>query len=68
MLTKVEISTRLYESNFGRKPRGFGLWYFRVSNGVLFTHAGTFVEAKRAARHYVRQQGNMREAFIQLCG
>jgi len=39
----------------GRKPRGYGLWCFRMPDGVTFCQEGTFPRAKQAAAAHARR-------------
>jgi len=55
MNPEVEFSTSRYEWVHGRKPRGYGLWYFRMPDGVTFSREGTFPQAKQAAAAHARQ-------------
>ena len=65
MSLQVEISTARYEYAHRRKPRGFGLWYFRMPDGLTFSFAGTYAQASREA---ARRAGvNGRAAPILLC-
>lgn len=36
MSVTIEFSTSRYERLHGRKPRGYGLWYFRMPDGRTF--------------------------------
>ncbi|QNT70980.1 hypothetical protein [Defluviicoccus vanus] len=49
MATSITISTQRYERIFGRKPQGFGLWYFQFPGGRVFTHLGFYAAASQAA-------------------
>lgn len=49
MRASIDISTYRYEWAHRRKPRGYRLWYFRMPDGVTFSHAGTYSEARQAA-------------------
>lgn len=49
MANKCEISTIAYEQRHGRKPRGYGLWYFRLPGGLTFSYPGGYRAAARAA-------------------
>jgi hypothetical protein len=46
---KFEVSTIAYEQRYGHKPRGFGLWYFRLPGGLTFSYTGGYHAAARAA-------------------
>lgn len=55
----MEFNTTRYEADYGRKPRGFGHWAFALANdpepNAIFWHAGTYAEAKKAARaHFAK--------------
>lgn len=65
MSKNVEISTAFYESAHHRKPRGFGLWYFRMPDGLTFSFAGTYVRATRAAVERARVPDRLTR--IHLC-
>jgi hypothetical protein len=66
MASSIEISTRRYERVHGRKPKGFGLWYFQLPGGRLFTCPGSFEYACRAAADHVRA-AHLSAALIQVC-
>lgn len=49
----IEFLTREYEAEHGRKPRGYGWWYFTFE-GMDFSATGTLTEAKRACKQHIR--------------
>ncbi len=54
MTDDIEISTYRYEWAHRHKPRGYGLWYFELPGGVVFSYLGSFAEARRAAARFAR--------------
>lgn len=68
MTAKVEFSTIRYEMVHGRKPRGYGLWYFLIPGGVTFSHQGTYPQAKQAAATYTQRICVVTVARVQVCG
>lgn len=54
--TKLNVSTSHFEWAHGRKPRGRGLWMFRVrywdGREGSYEFNGTYTEAKRALREF----------------
>lgn len=67
MMTTIKVSTRRYEQVYGRKPRGYGLWYFQLPDGGTFTHSGLYSDASRAARAHVRRLSALPMIYVQLC-
>lgn len=51
----VEFTTSRYERLHGRKPRGFGLWYFCMPDGRMFVHSGYYHVSRRAASAHARK-------------
>ncbi len=49
MNSNLFVSTITYEQRHGRKPRGYGLWYFRMPGGLTFSYPGGYQAAARAA-------------------
>lgn len=68
MACKVVVSTVGYEQLHGRKPRGYGLWYFRLPGGLTFSHPGTYGAALRVATVHARRIGESNLVRMQLCG
>lgn len=58
----VRTNTRQFEASHGRKPKGYGLWWFDVEAEGLgwaerlgsCTATGTYTEAQRAATKHAR--------------
>ena len=55
----VRVRTGHFESSWGHKPRGAGLWWFEPdrSGGVQFTHRGPYSKAKREAIKWAAEHG-----------
>ncbi len=49
----MEFSTREYEREHGKAPKGFGYWGFEFE-GYTFWHSGTYTQAKKACRTDVK--------------
>lgn len=49
----IIFTTREYEAEHGRKPRGYGYWWFSFE-GFEFQAKGTLTEAKKACRRHIR--------------
>jgi hypothetical protein len=47
-IRRVTVSTRQYEASHGHKPRGRGLWAFKIGERTGFI-TGTYTEAKNEA-------------------
>lgn len=58
MMGTLEVSTIAYEQRYGRKPRGYGLWYFRLPGGLTFTYPGRYQTAARAAAAFAGRLRN----------
>lgn len=43
------VSTRKFEFTHGRKPRGFGYWFFIDNLGATHEFRGLFTDAKKSA-------------------
>jgi len=67
MHVTIEVSTRRYEQVYGRKPRGYALWYFRLPGGGTFAHPGLYSAAARAACAHARRQSPVSVVHLQLC-
>ena len=55
------FTTNKFEASHGRKPKGFGCWAFQLgaeSTNLFFAPAGTFTEAKKAAKAEALAQGH----------
>ena len=51
---KIEFSTRNYEWTYGKSPRGRGGWWFFFEGTYEFSYVGTYAEAKKACRDYIK--------------
>ena len=70
-MTKVDISTRIFERSHGRKPRGRGGWAFILMDGsreveTFFTPSMTFSDAKVWAKAHARQNFTAPSGEIEL--
>jgi hypothetical protein len=68
MPVTVEFSTSRYERLHGRKPRGYGLWYFRMQDGRTFVHPGYYYVSRRAMKAHARQIAVDTVMRVQVCG
>lgn len=69
----MRVETWKYEYAHGKKPRGFGLWWFdivlnydssdRLLSFTTLTFTGSYTEAKRAAVKQAKQL-KAREVFV----
>ena len=50
----IEFSTRDYEWEYGKQPRGRGYWWF-FFEGYEFSTCGTYGEAKKLCKDYIKQ-------------
>lgn len=50
---KIEFSTRDYQWTYGKQPKGRGYWFF-FFEGYEFSASGTYAEAKKACKEYVK--------------
>ena len=48
------ISTESYEFAHGKRPRGYGLWAFKI-NGSLEFFQGTYGNTVKMAKEYARE-------------
>jgi hypothetical protein len=64
----IEFSTSRYEHLHGRKPRGYGLWYFRMPDGRTFVHPGCYHESRRAVAAQARRVAADAVTRVQVCG
>jgi hypothetical protein len=55
MSVTIEFTTSRYERLHGRKPRGYGLWYFCMPDGRTFVHPGCYHISRRAALAHARK-------------
>jgi hypothetical protein len=68
MSVTVEVSTSRYERLHGRKPRGYGLWYFRMPDGRTFVHSGCYYASCRAAKAHARKIAANAAMHLQVNG
>lgn len=66
MLGTLEVSTITYELRHGHKPRGYGLWYFRLPGGLPFSYPGHYRAAARAAAAFADRLGHAADEPIRL--
>jgi hypothetical protein len=52
----MRVETNEYEFSHGRKPRGLGVWAFRIGEETVFI-TGTFTTAKSLAAKNARAKG-----------
>lgn len=52
----MAVSTTKYEWIYGKAPRGFGMWAFKVGHEEVF-FTGKYAEAKKQAIAYAKEQG-----------
>jgi hypothetical protein len=64
----IEFSTSRYERLHGRKPRGYGLWYFRMPDGRTFAHPGYYYVSRRAVKAHARHFAVDTVMRVQVCG
>lgn len=50
---KVTVWTSRYEWVYGKKPRGFGTWFFKIGDNE-FPIVGNYSEAKKKASQIAR--------------
>lgn len=50
---KIEFATGKYRYAYGHEPKGRGWWWFTFE-GYEFQATGTYTEAKKACRAYVK--------------
>jgi hypothetical protein len=68
MSVTIEFSTSRYERLHGRKPRGYGLWYFRMPDGRTFVYPGSYYVSRRAVKAQARQIAADTVMRVQVCG
>lgn len=64
-LSTIMVSTRLYEIDYGRSPKGRGSWAFSIGNTqgyddatkAFFTNSMTYKEAVKVAKKEAQKQG-----------
>lgn len=52
----MAVSTTTYEWVYGKAPRGFGMWAFKIGYEEKF-FTGKYGEAKKQAIAYAKEQG-----------
>lgn len=52
----MAISTTVYEWTYGKAPRGYGLWYFKIGHEEK-AFSGKYGDAKKQAIAYAKEQG-----------
>jgi hypothetical protein len=67
MTARIEFSTSRYEQVYGRKPRGYGLWYFCLPGGVTLSQPGVYAEAARAVAARLSSTCTAGRVRIQVC-
>jgi hypothetical protein len=67
MSVNVEISTARYEWAHHRKPRGYGLWYFRMPDGRTLCVHDTYGRAERLAAARARSLVSDPPVCVLLC-
>lgn len=67
MVSEVEIITARYEWAHHRKPRGYGLWYFRMPDGRTLCVPGSYAQARRLAADRARRIVDEAPACVLLC-
>ena len=68
MSVSIEFSTSRYERLHGRKPRGYGLWYFRMPDGRTFVHPGSYYVCRRAVEAQAQRMAADTVMRVQVCG
>ena len=68
MSVTIEFSTSRYERLHGRKPRGYGLWYFRMPDGRTFVHPGSYDVCRRAVEAQAQRIAADTVMRVQVCG
>lgn len=58
----MTISTTTYEWIYGKAPRGFGMWAFKIGNEEKF-FTGKYAECKKQAIAYAKENG---EHYIEV--
>lgn len=57
VIMPVAVSTEEYEFSHGRKPKGYGLWWFATDRTPEFSYTGNYGEAKRHAISVAKEYG-----------
>lgn len=52
----MRVETMYYEFSHGKKPRGFGMWAFKIDGDVHF-FLGAYTEVKRQAIAAAKELG-----------
>lgn len=68
MNVTIELTTSRYERLHGRKPRGYGLWYFSMPQGRTFVHSGCYHISRRAAIAHARKLAASAVMRVQVLG
>lgn len=68
MSVTIEFSTSRYERLHGRKPRGYGLWYFRMPDGRTFVHPGPYCVCRRTVKAQAQRIATDTVMRVQVCG
>lgn len=68
MSVTIELTTSRYERLHGRKPRGYGLWYFCMPDGRTFVHSGCYHVSRRAAIAHARKLALGSAMRVQVIG
>ena len=68
MSVTIEFSTSRYERLHGRKPRGYGLWYFRMPDGRTFVHPGSYYVCRRTVKAQAQRIATDTVMRVQVCG
>lgn len=51
---KITFNDSEYRWAYGHGPRGRGFWWFFFEGCYSFNHCGTYTEAKKACKEYVK--------------
>ena len=51
---RIEFDDSEYKYEYGKAPKGRGFWFF-FFEGYEFGKCGTYAEAKKACKEYVKQ-------------
>lgn len=55
---KVNVDYSKYLFAYGKNPRGYGTWWFRIGSSdddIAFSRVGTFKDCKRLAVQFAKQ-------------
>ncbi len=64
----IYFTTREYEMEHGRKPRGRGGWMFEFE-GYEYVAIGTLTEAKKKCREYIKEiapEGYTEDVYVNV--